>query len=876
MRISGRGRESPDQPSSTSPPEGFTRVVAVGPRGIIPPSLSRSSVSPQPRPVTGSSRPRSETELPSASWVSESTTMQSPAGPEGTSSLPHSGGGLGRPMSVRSLSGETMRLGSRSLSNAEEMELHKEISNAKDVWIVKQMVFRPKLMILLTSLLPIILSVVAFTYPVKIDTGVDSIRIRDHPVAETEDAAQSAYRETREFWNEYLMDMGSFTFRRRLQGASDASRVGQGPLAPEEGASLATPLASGGADGGRHLLQTGPTYSLRRAALNLPENVARRRLIKWRLNLVFSMKNGTNIFTNEAVRRIRDMENSIVTQPRYKDFCLEDPSAPINARRCNPPNSLINYFYPSPAPAGEATKDGVIYDGDGDVQQPIPAVTLKLGELGLYWYTDQSFQPARFQAEAIRSDFTFARPVGGPSNYRDWSDRTGSQEREYEAWVTGLYSHLKGLGEDGIRVNFGGEFITEHEIKQELYKDISYAAIGLVLVTLYLWWHTGSAFITTVGLFEILISYPVSYFMYRVVMGVEYTSMLLFLSLFIIMGIGVDDIFVFFDTFQLTEKYGEEIDLVTRLSFTYRKAGGAMLVTSFTSAAAFGANVVSAIPSIRVFGLFLGIMVCVNYLLVVTWFPSCLSWHLQWPCNLRAIDRSGEPGEPGDGNSRRGGCCPTLPSVNFCPASLKDDNIWEKYANVLRRGRYVLVAAFVALAVGMMVTAVGLEAADDVPRFFPDHHNVQVFLKYAESEFNSNSACLECYQQYSDGDEVDPDAVQAAIDAALSGGGGISGGGGGPTMAPVPAGPVVVVPGTTLPPTPAPTAFTGQLGPPSRIDTLAPDFATENSVTFVWGAPSSNGYELTNFEVSSRPRNQIFSFCLFQGWASKVYLTGPR
>ena len=57
---------------------------------------------------------------------------------------------------------------------------------------------------------------------------------------------------------------------------------------------------------------------------------------------------------------------------------------------------------------------------------------------------------------------------------QDWSDRTGSQEREYEAWVTGLYSHLKGLGEDGIRVNFGGEFITEHEIKQELYKDISY------------------------------------------------------------------------------------------------------------------------------------------------------------------------------------------------------------------------------------------------------------------------------------------------------------------------------------------------------------------------------------------------------------------
>ena len=56
----------------------------------------------------------------------------------------------------------------------------------------------------------------------------------------------------------------------------------------------------------------------------------------------------------------------------------------------------------------------------------------------------------------------------------------------------------------------------------------------------------GSAFLALCGLFEIALSFPAAYFFHRVVLGVERVSVLQFLSVFVILGIGVDDVFVFY------------------------------------------------------------------------------------------------------------------------------------------------------------------------------------------------------------------------------------------------------------------------------------------------------------------------------------------
>ena len=169
------------------------------------------------------------------------------------------------------------------------------------------------------------------------------------------------------------------------------------------------------------------------------------------------------------------------------------------------------------------------------------------------------------------------------------------------------------------------------EIVEALWRDVSLAGIGFSIVSVYMWAHLdGSVFLAACGMAEIIVSFPTAYAFHRVVMGLEYVSILQFLAIFVILGIGVDDVFVFYDTYaQATRAVGRDGDLTARLSYAYEHAGRAMFVTSFTSAAAFCSNLASAIPAVRVFGVFLAVMVGANYVLVVTWFPACIAcWEM--------------------------------------------------------------------------------------------------------------------------------------------------------------------------------------------------------------------------------------------------------
>lgn len=61
-----------------------------------------------------------------------------------------------------------------------------------------------------------------------------------------------------------------------------------------------------------------------------------------------------------------------------------------------------------------------------------------------------------------------------------------------------------------------------------------------------------------------------------------------------------------------------------RMAYTFRRASRAMLATSSTTGAAFLATGLSEIMPISSFGFFAGILVPVNFILVITYFPASL------------------------------------------------------------------------------------------------------------------------------------------------------------------------------------------------------------------------------------------------------------
>jgi predicted RND superfamily exporter protein len=96
--------------------------------------------------------------------------------------------------------------------------------------------------------------------------------------------------------------------------------------------------------------------------------------------------------------------------------------------------------------------------------------------------------------------------------------------------------------------------------------------------------------------------------------------------IYIVLGIAADDIFVFFDAWKQSEHVDPEIldTKEKRLAYSWRRAVKAMAVTSSTTAVAFFANAFSPLLNIAAFGIFAGIIVPINYFLVVMIFPPAV------------------------------------------------------------------------------------------------------------------------------------------------------------------------------------------------------------------------------------------------------------
>mmetsp|Transcript_16022 Transcript_16022/g.1432 ORF Transcript_16022/g.1432 Transcript_16022/m.1432 type:complete len:83 (+) Transcript_16022:552-800(+) len=70
------------------------------------------------------------------------------------------------------------------------------------------------------------------------------------------------------------------------------------------------------------------------------------------------------------------------------------------------------------------------------------------------------------------------------------------------------------------------------------------------------------------------------------------------------------------------------------MAFTFRRASKAMLATSSTTGAAFLSTGLSPIMPISSFGFFAGILIPVNFVLVITFFPAVLMVYEKYFRNL--------------------------------------------------------------------------------------------------------------------------------------------------------------------------------------------------------------------------------------------------
>lgn len=172
-----------------------------------------------------------------------------------------------------------------------------------------------------------------------------------------------------------------------------------------------------------------------------------------------------------------------------------------------------------------------------------------------------------------------------------------------------------------------------------LVENAKYPGIAMVLVLIIMCFFLKSFLLAFAAILTIVFALVLSYFLYMVAFGIKFFPFLNVVTLVFIVGIGADDAFVYYDIFRQTKRQFPNASVVRLTLITLRYAALSMFVTSFTTSAAFFANLTSHITSIKLFGIYAGLSILTNYLLMVTWFPLIVMLHERW-VRKRTIDQT--------------------------------------------------------------------------------------------------------------------------------------------------------------------------------------------------------------------------------------------
>ncbi|XP_060099886.1 NPC intracellular cholesterol transporter 1 [Heteronotia binoei] len=346
--------------------------------------------------------------------------------------------------------------------------------------------------------------------------------------------------------------------------------------------------------------------------------------------------------TKEILHQVLDLQDAIENITAYynndtvmlKDICLA-PLSPYN-NNCTI-LSVLNYFQNS---------HSVLDHSDGD---------------HFYVYTDYHSHflycvqaPASLNDTSIFHDpclATFGGPVfpwlvlGGydGDNYnnatalvitfpvKNFYNDTGKLMKAL-AWEKEFLNFVKNYSNPNLTISFSAERSIEDEINRESNGDVNTVVISYVVMFMYVsiaLGHIKSArrflvdskiSLGIAGVIIVLSSVACSLGIFSY-FGVPLTLIVIEVIPFLVLAVGVDNIFIIVQTFQRDDRLqGETLD--KQIGRILGDVAPSMFLSSFSEAVAFFLGTLSTMPAVRTFSLFAAMAVFIDFLLQVTCFVS--------------------------------------------------------------------------------------------------------------------------------------------------------------------------------------------------------------------------------------------------------------
>ena len=151
---------------------------------------------------------------------------------------------------------------------------------------------------------------------------------------------------------------------------------------------------------------------------------------------------------------------------------------------------------------------------------------------------------------------------GGPievdgDRFKNIGDRWSEQDFIISDWEVHIDDLMMELQKDypNFKIyTFGRAYAYRYFYRQLIY-DVMWSALAAFLVFLFITYQTGSMYISTTSMSMILISFPISLVIYRLMLGITNVSSLHLMVVFVVLGISADNIFVLWDAWCQSDTY---------------------------------------------------------------------------------------------------------------------------------------------------------------------------------------------------------------------------------------------------------------------------------------------------------------------------------
>lgn len=449
-------------------------------------------------------------------------------------------------------------------------------------------------------------------------------------------------------------------------------------------------------------------------------------------------------------------EDAILNHPDFTKYCIKaadkaeeeflaNPEC-HDGRVCELPRSFLNHplLY------------GVTDDFTGDLcgrrndSDPVSQadfdefleVAFTDDNLRLLFNTDKSTLPSR-TAWAARSII----------NVRSLSNESAEAPDEYAQWAKERANEIEKLSTaDHVVRTISGDSLSR-TIGGIVRDDLKYAIAAVFLVWFFIYLHTGSIILSLAAMLVVIQAFFPAYIVFRYVLKQLYFGPLQFMAVFLILGIGADDVFVFTDAWkQSSVALGATADTEKRIEWTFERAFKSVTVTSITTSAAFFVSITSSIMPISVLGAWASMLVVFLYLNVISAFPCAivLSHRLETKLFGQAMvdeiydEDTGEMVMVYSNTKRQKGIIGSFLYPGLLqpaegqrhPVERFLEHTWFPIISKLRFG--LLVVALVATGFSIFF-ALRLETPKEQEQLLPRNHPVQSVLNTVQKAFPSAS-----------------------------------------------------------------------------------------------------------------------------------------